>query len=103
VKSPDALSKTFAKTDHALATAWHVTADQEQKAGKDASEALRNAGAGLENAAKWAGTKLDAGAQAAVDALNQAERGARLGAETVGRTIRGLGDGIADLGRRIGG
>ena len=103
VKSADALKKTFAKTDHALATAWHATADQEQKAGKDASGALRSAGAGLENAAKWAGTKLDSGAQAAVDALNQAERGARMGAEAVGRTIRGLGDGISDLGRRIGG
>lgn len=103
VKSADALKKTFAKTDNALATAWHATADQEQKTGKDPSGALRSAGAGLENAAKWAGAKLDAGAQAAVDALNQAERGTRLGAETVGRTIRGLGEGISDLGRRIGG
>lgn len=103
VKTPDALKKTFVQTDHALATAWHATAEQEQKAGKDASGALRSAGAGLEGAAKWAGAKLEAGAQAAVDALNQAERGSRLGTEAVGRTLRGLGDGIADLGRRIGG
>ena len=103
VKSPDELKKAFAQVDHALATAWHATAEQEQKSGKDATNALVNAGAGLEGAAKWAGAKLDVGAQAAVDAVNTAGRGARLGVETVGRAFRGIGDGIADVGRKLGG
>jgi len=103
VKSGDELKKTFAQVDHALATAWHATAEQEQKAGKNATNAARSAGAGLEGAARWTGTKLDAGAQAAVDAVNTAGRGARLGVDTLGRAIRGIGDGIADVGRKIGG
>ncbi len=103
VKSPDELKKTFAKVDHALATAWHATAEQEQKANKDATNALQNAGAGLQGAATWTGTQLDKGAQASVDALNKAGRGVKLGADAVGNAFRGLGEGIADLGRRIGG
>ncbi|HYB41162.1 MAG TPA: hypothetical protein VEL75_05295 [Candidatus Methylomirabilis sp.] len=103
VKSSEELKKSFAQTDHALATAWHATAEEEQKAGKDSTNALVNAGAGLEGAAKWTGTKLDAGAQAAVDAVHTAGRGARLGVETLGSVFRGIGDGIADVGRKLGG
>jgi hypothetical protein len=103
VKSPDELKKTFAKVDHALATAWHATAEQEQKAGKDATGALKSAGAGLQGAAAWTGTKLNDGAQAAVDGLSKAGRGVKLGADAVGNAFRGLGEGIADLGRKIGG
>jgi hypothetical protein len=103
VKSADELKKTFAKVDHALATAWHATAEQEQKAGKDATGALRSAGAGLQGAAAWTGTKLNDGAQAAVDGLSKAGRGVKLGADAVGNAFRGLGEGIADLGRKIGG
>jgi hypothetical protein len=103
VKSPDELKKAFAKADHALATAWHATAEQEHKAGKDATGAVTNASSALEGAAKWTGSKLDTGAQAAVDAVHTAGRGARMGADAVGRAIRGVGDGIADVGRKIGG
>jgi hypothetical protein len=103
VKSPDELKKAFAKADHALATAWHATAEQEQKAGKDASSSITNASSALEGAAKWTGSKLDTGAQAAVDAVHKAGRGARMGVDAVGRAIRGVGDGIADVGRKIGG
>lgn len=103
VKSPDELKKAFAQVDHALATAWHATAEQEQKAGKDATRSAWSAAAGLEGAARWTGTKLEGGAQAAVDTVNKAGRTARLGVETVGRAIRGIGDGIAHVGRRIGG
>jgi len=103
VKSGDELKKTFAQVDYALATAWHATAEQEQKAGKNASAAARSAGAGLEGAAKWTGSKLDAGAQAAVDAVHTAGRGARLGVDALGRVIRGIGEGIADVGKKIGG
>jgi hypothetical protein len=103
VKSPDQLKKTFAQVDHALATAWHATAAQEQKAGKDATGALKSAGAGLQGAATWTGTKLNEGAQAAVDTLSKAGGGVKLGAESVGNAFRGLGEGIADLGRKISG
>jgi hypothetical protein len=38
-----------------------------------------------------------------IDVVNKTARDARLGAEHVGRVIRGIGDGIADVGRRIAG
>src|SRR6266568_4260581 len=44
VKSGDQLKKTFAQVDHSLAKAWHATAEQTQKSGKDASGALKKAG-----------------------------------------------------------
>jgi hypothetical protein len=103
VKSPDELKKAFAKADHALATAWHATAEQEQKAGKDASTSITHASSALEGAARWTGSKLDTAAQAAVDAVHAAGRGAKMGVDAVGRAIKGIGDGIADVGRRIGG
>jgi hypothetical protein len=103
VKSADDLKKAFAKADHALAAAWHATAESEQKAGQNTSAAVANATAALEGAAKWTGSKLDAGAQAAVDAVHRAERGAKMGMDAVGRTLRGIGQGIADMGKRIGG
>ena len=103
VKSADDLKKAFAKADHALATAWHATAEQEQKAGKAASTSITHASDALEGAAKWTGAKLDAGAQAAVDATHAARRGARMGADAIGRAIRDIGEGIADMGRKIGG
>jgi hypothetical protein len=43
VKSGDQLKKTFAQVDHSLAKAWHATADQTQKSGKDATDALKKA------------------------------------------------------------
>lgn len=107
VKSPDELKKSFAKVDHALAKAWHETAAAEHKAGKDSTNALARAGSGLEGAAKWTGTQLEGGARAAVDAVNTAGqtagKGARMGADAVGRAFRGIGDGIADVGRKISG
>lgn len=101
VKSGDQLKKTFAQVDYARARAWHATAEQAQKTGRDATSALRSAGAGVEGAARWSGAQLAEGTQAAVDGLKKAGRGVRLGAEDTGRFFKGLGDGIADLGRRL--
>jgi hypothetical protein len=103
VKSADQLKKTFAQVDHSLAKAWHATAEQTQKSGKDATGALKNAGASLEGAAKWSGTQLKEGAQASVDGLKKAGKGVKAGAEDVGKFFKGLGDGIADLGQKLGG
>ena len=107
VKSPDVLKKSFAKADHALAKAWHETAAAEHKAGRSSTNALARAGSSLEGAAAWTGTKLEGGARAAVDAVTTAgqtaEKGARMGTDAVGRAFRGLGDGIADIGRKISG
>src|SRR5215467_4450927 len=89
VTSPDDLKKAFAKADHALATAWHATAEQEQKAGKDATTSITHASSALEGAARWTGSKLDTGAQAAVDAVHTAGQGAKMGANAVGRAIKG--------------
>ncbi len=102
VKSGDQLKKTFAQVDHSLAKAWHTTADQVQKSGKDATAALKNAGAGLEGAAKWSGTQLQEGTQASVEGLKKAgSKGVKLGTEEIGKFFKGLGDGIADLGKKL--
>jgi hypothetical protein len=101
VKSGDDLKKAFAKVDHELAKAWHKTADEAKKAGKDSDEALKKAGAGLEGAAKWSGTKLKEGTLASVEGLKKVGQGAKIGAEDVGKFFKGIGDGIADVGRKI--
>ena len=101
VKSGDDLKKAFAKADHALAMAWHKTADETKKGGKDAGEALKKAGIGLEGAAKWSGAKLKEGAQASVEGLKKVGQGAKVGGEDVGKFFKGIGDGIADVGRHL--
>jgi hypothetical protein len=101
VKSGDQLTKAFAQTDHALAGAWHATADQTKKAGKDSTAALKKSAAGLEGAAKWSGTQLQTGAQASVDGLKKAGKGVKLGAEDVGKFFTGIGEGIADVGKKL--
>ena len=103
VKSADQLKKTFAQVDHQLAKAWHTTAEQAQKSGKEATGALKNAGAGLEGAAKWSGTQLQEGTQASVDGLKKAGKGVKLGADDVGKFFKGVGEGIADMGQKLGG
>jgi hypothetical protein len=103
VKSGDQLKKTFAQVDHSLARAWHATAEQAHKSGRDATDALRRAGASVEGSAVWSGTQLKEGTQASIAGLRKAGRGVKLGAEDVGRFFKGLGDGIADLGQRLGG
>lgn len=101
VKSGDQLKKTFAQVDHQLAMAWHKTADQARKAGKDSTIALKNAGAGLEGAAKWSGTQLKEGAQTSVDGVKKVGQGVKLGAEDVGKFFTGIGEGIADMGQHL--
>ena len=101
VKSVDELNRSFAKVDHALATAWHRTAAESQKAGKDATGALTRAAAGLDGAAKWSGNKLQQGTQASVDAIRKAGQGVQTGAAAVGNWFKSIGDGIADLGNRL--
>ena len=101
VKSGDQLKRTFAQVDHQLATAWHKTADEAKKAGKDSTTALKNAGAGLEGAAKWSGTQLKEGAQVSVDGVKKVGQGVKLGAEDVGKFFSGIGQGIADVGQQL--
>ena len=103
VKSGDQLKRTFAQVDHQLATAWHTTADEAQKAGKDSTTALKNAGAGLEGAAKWSGTQLKDGAQVSVAGVKTVGQGVKLGAEDVGKFFTGIGEGIADVGQQLKG
>jgi len=101
VKSADELNKSFAKVDHALATAWHKTAAETQSAGQDATGALKKAAAGLDGAAKWSGNKLQQGTQASIDAIKKAGQGVQSGAAAVGKWFQGIGDGITDLGQRL--
>ena len=79
-----------------VAKAWHATADQSQKSGKDATEGLKKASVSLEGAAKWSGTKLQDGTQASVDGLKKAGK-----VSTNGKFFKSLGDGIADLGQKL--
>jgi hypothetical protein len=98
VKSDDEMKKTFAKVDHALASAYHQTAAESQKAGKDASADLKKAGAALEGAAKWSGNTLQEGAQASVDGI---KKGVQASGEQIGKWFKGIGDGIKDLGQKM--
>ena len=105
VKSGDVLKKTYGQVDHARAIAWHKTADEAKKSGKDSSEALKKAGASLEGAAKWSGNKLTEGAQASVDAVKKVgegtTKGVKAGTEEVNKWFKGIGEGIQDLGSKL--
>ena len=105
VKSSDELKKTFAKVDYELAKAWHKTADEEKKSGKDPSNALKEAGAWIEGAAKWSVTQLKEGTQASVEAVKKVGKGAakgiKAGAEEVDKLFKGIGEGIEDVGRKL--
>lgn len=103
VKSADELKAAFAKANNTMAKAWHATAEQASKAGKDSTAALKNAGQSLESAAKWSGTQLKEGSQASVDGLKKAGKGVKLGAEQVGNFFKGIGDGIADVATSLTG
>ena len=105
VKSGDDLKKTFAAVDHALAKAWHATAEQAKKSNKDSTAALKKAGGALAGAAKWSGTQLQEGAQASVDAVKKvgtgAGKGVKAGADDVDKWFKGIGEGIDDVGRKL--
>jgi hypothetical protein len=105
VKSGDELKKTFAKVDYELAKAWHKTADEAKKSGKDSSHALREAGAWIEGAAQWSATQLKEGTQASLEAVKKVgkgvAKGAKSGAEEVDKLFKGIGDGIEDVGRKL--
>ena len=105
VKSGEELKKTFAEVDYELAKAWHKTADEAKKSGKDPSNALKEAGAWIEGAAKWCATQLKEGTEASIEAVKKvgkgAAKGAKVGAEEVDKLIKGIGEGIEDVGRKL--
>ncbi len=103
VKSADEMKKTFASVDHALAKAWHTTAAQANKAGKDSTEMLKNAGSALDGAAEWSGARLKEGSTTAVEGAKKIGTGAKAGANEVVKIFKGLGEGIADVGRQLKG
>jgi BMFP domain-containing protein YqiC len=105
VKSSDELKKTFARVNYELAKAWHKTADEAKKSGKDPINALKEAGAWIEGAARWSVTQLEEGTQTTVEAVKKvgkaAAKGAKAGAEEVEKLFKGIGEGIEDLGRKL--
>jgi len=105
VKSSDELKKTFAKVDYELAKAWHKTADEAKKSGKDPSNAIKKAGVWIEGAAKWSVTQLKEGTQASIEAVKKvgkdAAKGAKVGADEVDKWFKGIGEGIEDVGRKL--
>ena len=105
VKSGDELKQTFARVDHALAVGWHTTAEEAKNSGKDATAALKKAGAALDGAAKWSGTKLKQGAQASLQTLQKAGKktgeAINAGAEQVEGWFKDIGNGIKEVGRKL--
>ena len=105
VKSGDELKQTFARVDHALAVGWHTTAEEARNSGKDASAALKKAGAALDGAAKWSGTELKQGAQASLRTLQKAGKKAgeavKFGAEQVEGWFKDIGNGIKEVGGKL--
>jgi hypothetical protein len=105
VKSETEVKQTFAKVDHQIATCWHQTAAATTKAGKDATDDLKQAGASLSGAAKWSNNKLKEGTQSTVDAVKKAGKatsdGIKTGAEEVNKWFKGIGEGITDLGSKL--
>jgi methyl-accepting chemotaxis protein len=105
VKSSDELKRTFAKVDYELAKAWHKTADEAKKSGKDPSNALKEAGAWIEGAAQWSVTQLKEGTKTSVEAVKKlgenAAKGIKAGAEEVDKVFKGIGEGIEDVGRKL--
>ena len=101
VKSEDELRNTFARVDHALAVGWHKTAEE----GKNSGAALRKAGAALDGAAKWSGTKLKQGTQASLRALQRAGQktgeAIKGGAKQVEGWFNDIGNGIKEVGRKL--
>ena len=105
VKSGDELKKTFASVDHAIAKGWHETAEQANASGRDSSNALRQAGAALDGAAKWSGTKLQKGAQASINALKKVGQktgeSVKMGTKEVESWLKDIGNGIKQVGRKL--
>ena len=97
VKSADQLKKTFAQVDHSLAKAWHTTAEQAQKSGKDSTAALKKAGPGWR--ARPSGRALS-WRKARMPPSMASRRSVRawMGADDAGKFFKGIGEGIADLG-----
>jgi hypothetical protein len=93
----------FAKLDHERAKAWHATAAEAQKAGKDSTDMLKQAGAALNGAAQWSGSKLKEGSSMAVEGVKKIGQGAKMGADEIQKAFKGLGEGIEDMGRHLGG
>jgi hypothetical protein len=105
IKSGDELNKAFARTDHALATAWHATGSAAQTSSRATSRALRQTGTALAGAAHWSGQTLSVGTQKTVDAVRQAgtatDKGVKASAEAVSGWFKDLGDGIKDVAQKL--
>ena len=101
VKSADDMAKVFAKVDYERAKAWHATAAQAKKSGKDATDGLKQAGAALNGAAQWSGAQLKQGTTMAVESVKKIGQGAKLGAEETEKMFKSLGEGVEDLGRHL--
>jgi hypothetical protein len=101
VKSSEEINKCCAQTDHALAKAWHATAEEAHKYGKDSNADLRKAGEALDGAAKWSGHQLSERTKASVHALAKsgetAGKGVKASAHDVDKWFKDIGQGIKDL------
>jgi hypothetical protein len=105
VKSEAELNKAFAKTDHALADAWHQTAVAAKNSGKATTRALKQTGSALAGAAHWSGHQLNAGTQKSVDAVKSATaasiKASKDSAKEVDGWFKDLGDGIKEVGQKL--
>jgi hypothetical protein len=102
------MKDVFAKAENALAKHYYLKASEQwtKKEAKGTGSALKNATLHLENAAKWAGHTLEAGAADVIEGVRiiagKLKEEAKLGAEEVDKAIKDLGAEISKLGKKIG-
>ena len=105
VKSGDELNKAFAKTDHALADAWHQMAVAAKNSGKATTRLLKQTGSALSGAAHWSGHQLSAGTQKSVEAVKSATaasiKASKDSAKDVDGWFKDLGEGIKEVGQKL--
>ncbi len=107
VKSKKKLEDAFARADHALAQHHYLKASESwaKKETKDTGNALKNAAQHLEQAAKWSGRKLEAGASEVVKGAREAAdkliKGTKWVAEEVSKGIKDIGNEISKIAEKI--
>ena len=97
----------FAKAEHSLANHHYLKASEQwtKKETKETGQALKDAVFHLEQAVKWAGHTLEAGAAEGIESARiiagklKAEE--KLGAEEVNKAIKNLGAEVSKLGEKI--
>jgi len=107
VTSEKKLKDTFARAEHALAKHHYLKASEQwaKKETKETGNALKKAAQHMEQTAKWAGHKLEAGTVKIIDEVRfmsgKLIQGTGWVADEVGKGIQNMGAEITKLGEKI--